>query len=517
MDDLNSPFVELSKSTFSLQEKYSFESGLESKGSSSTIVVTPVLESRVNHAPATLAVEGDAKMKVDKEEKELKKDIEEKNEEVNNEDMDEVDFGDEIVPVEKETMFSYRTLLHSNLGYIDKLSAISEVSAESGFDDRTDVGKFSERSESVASDESLSRNVGINIDEHIQHINSMDLKKENNADVREKTAKSKKEWLESILKEEAEPYFLQMEKEQEESENEILGKTYVDILEQPTIHITKKDNIYLTKPENPIQEEKIVHITSKINHVEPNNHSVLLGILRENKSNEFENKIPQIVHEGESIFLTNTKTNIIYKSLSSDNLKDEDEYRDKKNGNILTYRTDLKEDNLNSKCKITVTSESNNPFNVSTSNIPSDSLIERSKFTNVDSTSFSSPDDKNCNLVSPFEFKEVKKSQLFVSTVTDLQPSEVKQPKTSFTDIIVNDHSVIQYPNRFGNKEHDNKLSVKEPSNKGSTTSSRRSSLTDSLQEFEISIYDMLKESEKYHDSSDEEESIKTTKAGQRH
>ncbi|XP_046686140.1 uncharacterized protein LOC124371546 [Homalodisca vitripennis] len=179
MDDLNRP-DSLNNSTISLPDKYHHADGvLESRNSSSTIIVTPILETRHHHT----ADDEDTK-EYDKEN--IMTNSEHKIEEEDEDYKDCVYDTDEIVPVEKETMFSTKTLLQSNLGYIDKLSAISEVSAESGFDDRTDIAKSSERSESVTSGESAHREPGLNILAHIQDINNVSQLNEINKEIKEK-------------------------------------------------------------------------------------------------------------------------------------------------------------------------------------------------------------------------------------------------------------------------------------------------------------------------------------------
>ncbi|XP_054277043.1 uncharacterized protein LOC128995973 [Macrosteles quadrilineatus] len=498
MDDLNLDPDCLSKSTISLPDL----------SSRTTMVVTPILESRVHEDEENI-----------------------KNLQTSEEDIDQP----EIIPIENETLFSSRTLLHSSLGYVDKLSAISEVSAESGFEDKENL-KFSEES-SVTSVESVRET--LNILAHIQDINNvcqvrvdtantfdaeyikpeeksslktdhvldneyMNQVKENkslhhldvtetesqngthanevtkseiqnannptqnithvkesseaqqlnakdNNDIREKTAVSKKAWLQNILNVDSEPYFTpDISKDRRGSENSV----------RPSQDVTGPNS--LPNHLHLMPETKTAEGVNS-SPLGDTNHSVLLDILQNNKESDTANFCKE-----ESIFLTNTKTNIIYKSLSSDKLTDHSGLNGSDSDNELSCKTLL-----------------------------SDYSFQTPKLAEADS-GLNSLLDKRSNVVSSFDFKEIK-GRHFV----DVQSSNSAGKSDSKKN--VNGETLHHNCVDDGN-------SKETVTKKDSINSSRRSSITDSLHEFEMSIYDMLKESKKNENSSDEEESLKIVK-----
>uniref|UniRef100_A0A1B6FNM3 Uncharacterized protein n=1 Tax=Cuerna arida TaxID=1464854 RepID=A0A1B6FNM3_9HEMI len=466
--------------------------------------------------------------------------LEQKIEEEDEDYKDCVYDTDEIVPVEKETMYSTKTLLQSNLGYIDKLSAISEVSAESGFDDRTDIAKSSERSESVTSGESGHREPGLNILAHIQDINNVSQLNEINKEIKEKTAISKQEWLQNILKEETEPYFISRDTAVETrrgSDSITLGEKSKDISGQPNslptdhLHLMNREretsvsDSSANKTPPPTPERRPSHAPCDTVSA---NHSVLLELLQRNKLTEddFVGSNP-FVHKEESIFLTNTKTNIIYKSSSSDKLTDSYDTEflstsDTETPHCNTSSNKSKEEVLKStheserNCAVAPT----NPLNDSTSKPHlSDYSFQTPKLVESDAGLNSLLEDKRSNVVSSFDFKEIIKSQNYITALKDLQLSGVKASTESCPSVVVNGVN-DNYPGspsaegKFSdakNSNHNSDVKV-EVGDKDSLASSRRSSITDSLHEFEMSIYDMLKESKKSRESSDEEDSLKMVK-----
>ncbi|KAG8263407.1 hypothetical protein J6590_033609 [Homalodisca vitripennis] len=531
MDDLNRP-DSLNNSTISLPDKYHHADGvLESRNSSSTIIVTPILETRHHHTA------DDEDTKEDDKEN-IMTNSEHKIEEEDEDYKDCVYDTDEIVPVEKETMFSTKTLLQSNLGYIDKLSAISEVSAESGFDDRTDIAKSSERSESVTSGESAHREPGLNILAHIQDINNVSQLNEINKEIKEKTAMSKQEWLQNILKEENEPYFISRDTAVETrrgSDSITLGEKSGDVSGQPNslptdhLHLMNREretsvsDNSANKTPPPTPERRPSHAPSDTASA---NHSVLLELLQKNKltDDDFVGSNP-FVHKEESIFLTNTKTNIIYKSLSSDNLTDSYDTEflsasDTETPHCNTSSNKSQEEVL----KSTLVSERNcavvptNPLNDPASKPHlSDYSFQTPKLVESDAGLNSLLEDKRSNIVSSFDFKEIIKSQNYITALKDLQLSGVKVSTESSPSVVVNGVSAgsPSSEDKFSNtaKNTNHNLEAKpEVGDKDSLASSRRSSITDSLHEFEMSIYDMLKESKKSRESSDEEDSLKMVK-----
>uniref|UniRef100_A0A1B6LAS1 Uncharacterized protein n=1 Tax=Graphocephala atropunctata TaxID=36148 RepID=A0A1B6LAS1_9HEMI len=536
MDDLNRP-ESLNNSTISLPEKYHTEGVLSSRSSSSTIVVTPILETRQNHVTDDV----DAKEDDDKENimTHLEHKIEEEEEDYNDSALD----ADEIVPIEKETMFSSKTLLQSNLGYIDKLSAISEVSAESGFDDRTDVAKSSERSESVTSGECVPQESELNILAHIHSINNVSQLNEINKETKEKTALSKKEWLQNILQEETDPYFISRDTAREArrgSDSLTSSEKSEDISGQPNslptdhLHLmnrereTSASDNSANKTPPPTPERRPSHVPCDTTTA---NHSVLLELLKKNRltDEDFVGSNP-FVHKEESIFLTDTKTNIIYKSLSSDKLTDDYEIEylsasDTENPQGNTSLNKSKEEGLKSALasERNCTVDSSNPFNDPTSKPHlSDYSFQTPKLVESDAGLNSLLEEKRSNMVSSFDFKEIIKSQNYITALKDLQLTGVNSSTESNPSIVINGinedypHSVeaskkIDVKNV---KDGDHNLDVKDQlGNKDSLASSRRSSITDSLHEFELSIYDMLKESRKSRESSDEEDSLKIVKS----
>lgn len=471
MDELSRPEI-LNQSVVSLVDKSSSETNL------TTIVVTPVLEA------------SEERLTGHREEKEnlrLQFKIEEENEDEFPEEIPE-----EIIPIEKETLFSSRTVLHSNLGYIDKLSAISEVSTlstESGFEDRADVCKSSELSGSVTSADSISRESGLTILAHIQDINNVS--QLNEANIREKTAISKTEWLQSILKEEPGPFVISGDSDhhQVSDEQSIDGSGQLSSSVHREAVTSVADNGGSKTPPPSPERHPSTLVTAGANH------SVLLELLQKNRADEQPVTVNPFSFKEESIFLTDTKTNIIYKSLSSDNLTDayDDQYQVNIPLNNITVLEDNKDDNENSSKPIMIDVTFHAP-----------TLVESDDGLNSVVTT------KQSNIISDQESKDNIKGFSSEKTVK-MNSTESKHLVNGNCSDPVTFSSHEESTESSGQGEGIDALCVKENHiQKESISSSRRSSLTDSLHEFEMSIYDMLNESKKNRDSSDEDESLKT-------
>lgn len=546
MDDLNRA-EPLSMSTMSLVDTSHSESGLDLKSSSSsTLVVSSMIETP--RGCSENSAEGAKIKEENKENAFLKcKIIDEEKEDIY--DVVADDLPEEIIPIENETMYSSRTILHSNLGYIDKLSAISEVSTvstESGFDDRLDICKSSELSGSVTSSDSVPRDSGLNILAHIQNINSASNNQSNeNKETRGKTAAiSKSEWLQNILKQDPEPFFLATEtKKDVPSELDTQNKTEVFTTPPESLPIEQL-NLANREPETGKVDGDITPtpspVTSNIpfkpdnnptvNCEKDTNHSVLLEFIQANKT--FPNQVVDlnpIAHKEESIFLKDTKTNIIYKSLSSDKLSEvnDDDFLIPDSDVIL--QLDASSSNANEEVTKSApvkegncTSDSTNLVNNSESKSHlTDYFFQAPRLVHSDDGLNSIPtgNDKS-NPVSTSDLHDTAHGQGCKSGLKD------KQLPNENASVIVNNEAVVNgikpdldvlpvavKRTTVCDIKEDDKPSPKEHlTKKDSVSSSRRSSITDSLHEFEISIYDMLKESKKNRDSSDEEESLKMIK-----
>lgn len=489
MDELNRPEM-LNQSVVSLADKCSSESNLHHyRSSPTTILVTPVLET---------SEENLTREEEEKENPRVQIKIEEENED---EFPDEV--PEEIIPIEKETLFSSRTVLHSNLGFIDKLSAISEVSTvstESGFEDRADVCKSSELSGSVTSSESISTESGLTILAHIQDINNVS--QLNEANIREKTAISKTEWLQSILKEEPGPFLISGDSERHQVAGEKSADSSVQLSSSLGEHLHREVDASVTDnggnktpPPTPERHPSTLETAGA-------NHSVLLELLQKNKAGEQPVTSNPFLYKEESIFLTDTKTNIIYKSLSSDNLTE-------------VYDDQYTEDDMKLNSFILLSDTKDDRSKISLKPIMIDVAFQAPTLIQSDDGLNSVFTTKQSNIVSSQDSKDISVSPKGETTV-DLHLTETKHLVNGNLSSSTSTSSHDKLENAGGTSESSNQLSVKEKlTQKESLSSSRRSSLTDSLHEFEMSIYDMLHESKKNRDSSDEEESLKTvTKAG---
>lgn len=503
MDDLNRGSSDcLSKSTISLPDKCSSDT-LDSRSSSSTLVVTPILESRIDHGSVG---------KNEENKENIKNNLEHKIEEEDEEEDDDVADQPEIIPFEKETLFTSRTLLHSNLGYVDKLSAISEVSAESGFDDKTDVLKTSEGSGSVTSVDSVPRETGLNILAHIHDINNVSQIKES-VDMREKTAVSKKEWLQNILKVDPEPYFMSRDASKEYRRGSdgitIPGISATDTGQPNSL----PSHLHLMNQETQTFAVEILNKPSPSTPVHPHpendaNHSVLLDIIQKDKEAEKEAKTPNFLdHREESIFLTNTKTNIIYKSLSSDKLTDDydNSYSDLRAKTIPRLSNSVNERHNSAG--------GDNQLNSISKSYLSDYSFQTPKLVESDSGLNSLMEDKRSNIVSSFDFEVIKNNTNHETDLPSLNSSSKGPCDTVLNGVVDSLQTGRSSGIGLGESKHNDKPNTKETlAKKDSISSSRKSSITDSLHEFEMSIYDMLKESKKNENSSDEEDSLKTVK-----
>lgn len=552
MDDLNRA-EPLSMSTMSLVDMSHSESGLDLKSSSSsTLVVSSIIETP--RGCSEIKSEGTKIKEENKENAFIQcKVIDEEKED--SEDVVADDLPEEIIPIENETMYSSRTILHSNLGYIDKLSAISEVSTvstESGFDDRLDICKSSELSGSVTSSDSAPRDSGLNILAHIPNINSAsDNQSNDNKETRERTAISKSEWLQNILKQDPEPFFLARETKKDilpesDTQNktevfttppESLPIEHLNLANQKTIELeTGKVDGDIIPTTSPVTSNIPFKLDTNptVNCVEDINHSVLYELIQANKT--FPNQVVDlnpIAHKEESIFLKDTKTNIIYKSLSSDKLSEvnDDDFlipdgdvilqldaSSSSPNEELTKSAPAKEGNS--------TSDSTNLVNNSESKSHlTDYFFQAPRLVHSDDGLNSIPTGNDrSNPVSSLDLHETAQSEGCKSSLKD---DRLPNERAS---VLVNNEVVVNgiKPNLDGLpvadkrttvsdiKEADKPTPKEHLTKKDSVSSSRRSSITDSLHEFEISIYDMLKESKKNRDSSDEEESLKTIKTESR-
>lgn len=542
MDDLNRA-EPLSMSTMSLVDKSLSESGLDlNSSSSSTLVVSPIIET--SQERLKIRSENEQIKEENKENEFVHCKIDEEKED--DDDFVAEDLPEEIIPIENETLYSSRTILHSNLGYIDKLSAISEVSTvstESGFDDRLDICKSSELSGSVTSSDSAPRESTLNILSQIQNINiSSNNMNDENKEIREKTAISKSEWLQNILKQDHEHFFLARETTKEMnmgSDSQNKTEVFTTPPESlPVEHLSLankgKESAEIEKTSTPPSSPVTTNNPFKLdtdstkNSEKKTNHSVLLEFLQANKTSQNQamdrNPIP---HKEESIFLKDTKTNIIYKSLSSDKLAEvnDDEYLI--SGGNIVLQLDASFSRANEEVTKSAPGKEGNCTSDSTNLVSNseskshltDYFFQAPRLVHSDDglNSIVRGSDKSNPVISP----DIKDSQSFEPGSEDKQlPNDgapvivvnnevvVNGIKPDLDDLPVTDkHTTVN-----DNKEADKQTYKEQLTKKDSISSSRRSSITDSLHEFEISIYDMLKESKKNRDSSDEEESLKTIK-----
>lgn len=545
MDDLNRA-EPLSMSTMSLVDMSHSESGLDLKSSSSsTLVVSSIIETP--RGCLEIKPESAKSIEENKENEFLQSKViyEEKED---NDDVVADDLPEEIIPIENETMYSSRTILHSNLGYIDKLSAISEVSTvstESGFDDRLDICKSSELSGSVTSSDSAPRDSELNILAHIQKINSASNNDSNeNKETRGKTAISKSEWLQNILKQDPEPFFLAKETKKDVlSESDCQNKTEVFTTPPESLPIehlnlanreteTGKVDGDITPPPSPATSNTPFKPDTNptVNCEKDTNHSVLLELIQANKT--FPNQVVDlnpIAHKEESIFLKDTKTNIIYKSLSSDKLSEviDDDFL-LPDGDVI-LQLDASSSRPNEEVKKCVPVKEGN-FTLDSTNLVNNSeskshltdyFFKAPRLVHSDDGLNSIPtgNDKS-NPVSSLDLNGTVQSQGCKSSLKDNQLPNESASVIVNNEVVVNDIKpdfdglpVTDKRTTVSDIKEADKLSPKEQlTKKDSLSSSRRSSITDSLHEFEISIYDMLKESKKNRESSDEEESLKTIK-----
>uniref|UniRef100_A0A1B6E0R7 Uncharacterized protein n=1 Tax=Clastoptera arizonana TaxID=38151 RepID=A0A1B6E0R7_9HEMI len=335
---------------------------------------------------------------------------------------------------------------------VDKLSDISEECAPS--DDVSNNNKIDRDKTAQSNDGS-----DLNILQHIYNIKSVNKLPKNSEN--DSKHDSKSAWLQNILK---------------NDEEEIRPDTLVNG-ERSAVPEGSK-----TPPTTP---------TRGIDYDTEVTHSVLLDILNRSGNNRNE-----IIDKRETIFQRNVKTNVIYKSSSTDRLADE------------TFI------NTHSKLK-TFPGAGKNEAGQSRSYHLTPPLYRRHTYHNDTSDHWAplevtgdKEDDRTLRTPHVVQYKDyIGSTNSYVSALreldfVDLKPIEVTPDKLK--DLSQKSTGLVIKP--VSEDDVGSKLDDGPPS--------RRSSITDSLQEFEMSIYDMLKESKRLNDSSDEDDVKKSKLTG---